>query len=108
MENAEIAERRKTAIARGVGMMTQVYVERAENAEVRDVEGCRYIDFAVGIAVVKTGHRHPRVMAAVQKKLDSFTRLASGRPSGRTPPCQAISKSAPSLSPPAPGRWRTR
>jgi len=73
MLNAEIAERRKTAIARGVGMMTQIYVERAENAEIWDVEGNRYIDFAAGIAVVNTGHRHPRVMAAVEKQLHSFT-----------------------------------
>ena len=73
MRNAEIAERRKTAIARGVGMQTQIYVERAENAEVWDVEGNRYIDFAAGIAVVNTGHRHPRVMEAVKAQLDSFT-----------------------------------
>ena len=73
MHNAEIAERRKTAIARGVGMMTQVYVERAENAEVWDVEGVRYIDFAAGIAVVNTGHRHPKVVEAVKRQLDAFT-----------------------------------
>ncbi|MFV1840497.1 MULTISPECIES: 4-aminobutyrate--2-oxoglutarate transaminase [unclassified Phaeobacter] len=73
MKNAEIAERRNEAIARGVGMMTQIYVERAENAEVWDVEGNRYIDFAAGIAVVNTGHRHPKVMAAVEKQLNSFT-----------------------------------
>ncbi len=73
MKNAEIAERRKTSIARGVGMMTQIYVERAENAEVWDVEGTRYIDFAAGIAVVNTGHRHPKVIAAVEKQLHSFT-----------------------------------
>jgi 4-aminobutyrate aminotransferase len=73
LTNAEIAERRKTAIARGVGMQTQIYVERAENAHVWDVEGRRYIDFAAGIAVVNTGHRHPKVMAAVHRQLDSFT-----------------------------------
>ncbi len=73
MKNAEIAKRRDEAIARGVGMMTQVYADRAENAEVWDVEGNRYIDFAAGIAVVNTGHRHPKVMAAVQKQLESFT-----------------------------------
>ncbi|MCC5973158.1 MAG: 4-aminobutyrate--2-oxoglutarate transaminase [Rubellimicrobium sp.] len=73
MLNTEIAERRKTAIARGVGMMTQVYVDRAKNAEVWDVEGNRYIDFAAGIAVVNTGHCHPKVMAAVEKQLHSFT-----------------------------------
>ncbi|SLN44307.1 4-aminobutyrate aminotransferase PuuE [Roseovarius albus] len=73
MKNAEIAKRRDETIARGVGMMTQIYVERAENAEVWDVEGNRYIDFAAGIAVVNTGHRHPKVMAAVEKQLGSFT-----------------------------------
>ena len=73
MTNADIAKRREGAIARGVGMMTQVYVDRAENSEVWDVEGNRYIDFAAGIAVVNTGHRHPKVMAAVQKQLESFT-----------------------------------
>jgi 4-aminobutyrate aminotransferase len=73
MLNAEIAERRKTSIARGVGMMTQIYVDRALNSEVWDVEGNRYIDFAAGIAVVNTGHRHPKVMAAVHKQLESFT-----------------------------------
>ena len=66
MLNAEIAERRKTAIARGVGMQTQVYVDHALNAEVWDVEGNSYIDFAAGIAVVNTGHRHPKVIAAVE------------------------------------------
>ena len=71
--NAEIAERRKTAIARGVGMQTQVYVDHALNSEVWDVEGNRYIDFAAGIAVVNTGHCHPRVMAAVEKQLRAFT-----------------------------------
>ncbi len=73
MKNAEISARRDNAISRGVGMQTQIYAERAENAEVWDVEGNRYIDFAAGIAVVNTGHRHPKVMAAVQDQLNSFT-----------------------------------
>ena len=73
MLNADVADRRKTAIARGVGMMTQIYVDRALNAEVWDIEGNRYIDFAAGIAVVNTGHCHPRVMAAVERQLKSFT-----------------------------------
>ena len=62
MLNTQIAERRNNAISQGVGMQTQVYVERAENSEVWDVEGKRYIDFAAGIAVVNTGHCHPKVM----------------------------------------------
>lgn len=73
MQNSEIAARRNTAIAKGVGMMTQVYVDRAKNAEVWDVEGQRYIDFAAGIAVVNTGHCNPVIMAAVEAQLQRFT-----------------------------------
>lgn len=47
-------------------MTTQIYAERAENAEIWDREGRRYIDFAAGIAVVNTGHRHPKVVQAVR------------------------------------------
>ncbi len=73
MLNAEIAERRIGAISQGVGMMTQIYAERAKNSEVWDVEGNRYIDFAAGIAVVNTGHCHPKVMQAVTDQLAKFT-----------------------------------
>jgi 4-aminobutyrate aminotransferase len=73
MLNTEIAARRSDSISRGVGVTTQVYAERAENAEIWDVEGRRFIDFAAGIAVVNTGHRHPKVIAAVKDQLDHFT-----------------------------------
>lgn len=48
MLNADISKRRDDSIFRGVGMLTQIYVDRAENSEVWDVEGTRYIDFAAG------------------------------------------------------------
>nr|WP_316651605.1 4-aminobutyrate--2-oxoglutarate transaminase [uncultured Gellertiella sp.] len=73
MLNAEISARKNEAISRGVGMTTQIYAERAENAEIWDVEGRRYIDFAAGIAVVNTGHRHPKVIEAVKAQIDRFT-----------------------------------
>ncbi len=73
MINAQIQARRTDAIARGVGMMTQVYADRAENAEIWDAEGQRFIDFASGIAVLNTGHRHPKVMEAVRGQLERFT-----------------------------------
>lgn len=66
MTATNLTERRNAAIARGVGVTTQIYAERAENAEIWDVQGQRYIDFAAGIAVVNTGHRHPRVIAAAK------------------------------------------
>jgi 4-aminobutyrate aminotransferase len=73
MLNAEVAKRRETAVSRGVGMMTQIYADRALNSEVWDIEGNRYIDFAAGIAVVNTGHCHPRIMAAVAEQMSRFT-----------------------------------
>jgi len=73
MKNAEIAKRRDAAISHGVGMQTQIYVERASGSEVWDVEGKRYIDFAAGIAVVNTGHCHPRIIEAVTRQAQAFT-----------------------------------
>src|SRR5262244_1286226 len=68
--NIEWQSRKEHATARGVGVLTQIFAARAENAEVWDVEGKRYIDFAGGIAVLNTGHRHPKIVAAVKAQLD--------------------------------------
>ncbi|MER8368567.1 4-aminobutyrate--2-oxoglutarate transaminase [Mesorhizobium sp. M0991] len=73
MTNSAISERKSQSISRGVGMTTQIYADRAENSEIWDVEGRRYIDFSSGIAVVNTGHRHPKVIEAVKAQLDRFT-----------------------------------
>ncbi len=74
--NAELLARRHAAVPRGVATATPIFAARAENAELRDVEGKRYIDFAGGIAVLNTGHRHPKVMAAVRAQLDAYTHTA--------------------------------
>jgi len=71
--NTEWQSRKEQSTAHGVGVLTQVFAARAENAEIWDVEGKRYIDFAGGIGVLATGHRHPRVMAAVAEQLQKFT-----------------------------------
>jgi 4-aminobutyrate aminotransferase/(S)-3-amino-2-methylpropionate transaminase len=75
-DNASLAARRDRAVPRGVASSTAVYADRAENAELWDVEGRRYVDFAGGIAVLNTGHRHPRVIAAVEAQLGRFTHTA--------------------------------
>lgn len=71
--NSDWATRRANAIPRGVGNAFQIYAQRAENAEIWDVEGKRYIDFAAGIAVLNTGHRHPVVMEHVNAQIERFT-----------------------------------
>ena len=74
--NASLHDRRFSAIPRGVAQAAAVYAARAENAELWDEEGRRYVDFAGGIAVLNVGHRHPKVMAAVRDQLELYTHTA--------------------------------
>lgn len=74
--NNELALRRQKAVPRGVANATAVYPIQALNAEIWDGDGRRYVDFAGGIAVLNTGHRHPRVMAAVEEQLKRYTHTA--------------------------------
>jgi 4-aminobutyrate aminotransferase len=72
-KNQELQQRRLAATPRGIGVMCDFYADRAKNAEVWDVEGARYIDFAGGIGVLNLGHLHPKVAAAVKAQLDKFS-----------------------------------
>lgn len=76
MKNSELNQRRQNATPRGIGVMCGFYAERAENATLWDVEGREVIDFAAGIAVLNTGHRHPRLVEAIEKQLKAFTHTA--------------------------------
>jgi len=71
--NAALMARRRAALPTGLGQGFEIFVDRAEGAEVWDVEGKRYIDFAGGIAVLNTGHRHPALVAAIAEQLSKFT-----------------------------------
>lgn len=71
--NAGWHARRQAATPRGVGVFGDFFIERAKNAEFWDIEGRRFIDFAGGIAVLNTGHVHPKVQAAIAAQLQRFT-----------------------------------
>ena len=70
--NATLMARRQAALPRGVAQGHLVFAAHARNAEIWDVEGRRWIDFCAGIAVVNTGHSHPKVVAAAKSQLDNF------------------------------------
>ncbi len=70
-KSTEIKARQTAAVPTGVATKG-IYVAKAENSELWDVDGRRYIDFAAGIAVLNTGHRHPKVMEAVAKQAQAF------------------------------------
>ena len=74
--NSELLQRRVNAVPRGVASATPVFVKRARNAELWDMDGKRYIDFAAGIAVVNTGHAHPRLVEAVSAQNERFSHTA--------------------------------
>jgi len=74
--NSDLPARRIAAVPRGVSTAAPVFAARAENAEIWDAEGKRYVDFAGGIAVLNTGHRHPKIMAAVARQLELYTHTA--------------------------------
>lgn len=71
--NESLMQRRQAAVARGVSAIHPIVVDHAKNSTVVDVEGREFIDFAGGIAVLNTGHLHPKVIAAVQAQLDKLT-----------------------------------
>lgn len=71
--NQELLAIREKETPMGVGTQTTVFAEKARNAELWDVEGNRYIDMGMGIAVCNTGHNHPEVIAAVQRQLERFS-----------------------------------
>ncbi|MBM3127706.1 MAG: acetyl ornithine aminotransferase family protein [Chloroflexi bacterium] len=52
-------------------------MERGRGAEVWDVDGNRYIDFAAGIAVNATGHSHPEIVKAIQAQVEKFIHISS-------------------------------
>ncbi|MBK0095927.1 4-aminobutyrate transaminase [Erwinia sp. S63] len=76
MKNSDFNQRRQRATPRGVGVMCDFYAQQADNATITDVEGVEYIDFAAGIAVLNTGHRHAKVVEAIEKQLAQFTHTA--------------------------------
>jgi 4-aminobutyrate aminotransferase/(S)-3-amino-2-methylpropionate transaminase len=71
--NEDLVRRREAAVPRGVASAAPVYAAYAENAELWDVEGKRFIDFVGGIGVLNTGHRHPGVIAAAKAQEDLYT-----------------------------------
>jgi len=78
MTNAELDTLRSSVIPKGVPATAPVYVARAENARIIDVEGREYIDFAAGIGVMNVGHAHPRVVAAIKEQADLYSHTGFG------------------------------
>jgi len=73
MKNIDLQNRKDKVFARGQGNVYPVFIEKAKNAELWDVEGNRFIDFGAGIAVCNTGHSHPKIVQAVKDQVEKFS-----------------------------------
>ena len=67
-----LIERRDAAIPRGLAHATPVYVARAQDAWLEDVDGNRFLDFAGGIGCLNFGQRNEAVVAAIESQLENF------------------------------------
>ena len=74
----------KELLARDAAVVSPSYprdypfvMSHGRGAEVWDVDGNRFLDFAAGIAVCSTGHSHPRVVAAIQEAAERFLHISS-------------------------------
>ena len=70
-----LSERRAQAVPRGLSHGTPIYVAKAEDAWLEDVDGNRYIDFAGGIGCANAGHRQEAVVEAIRGQLDKFLHM---------------------------------
>jgi len=71
--NEQLNQLRSKVISEGVASVTTNFIESAQGAILRDVDGREYIDFAGGIAVMNIGHSHPKVVAAIKRQAEKFT-----------------------------------
>ena len=75
--NDSLLSRRKAVLPNGLGVAFPIFADKAQNSEVWDVEGNRYIDFIGGISVLNTGHSHPKIVAAVSEQLQRFSHTSA-------------------------------
>jgi 4-aminobutyrate aminotransferase/(S)-3-amino-2-methylpropionate transaminase len=71
--NEQLTQLKTQFISDGVGITTTNFIQSAQGAILRDVEGREFIDFAGGIAVMNVGHSHPKVVAAIKEQAEKFT-----------------------------------
>jgi 4-aminobutyrate aminotransferase len=73
---AELIARDAKAMSPSFTRAYPFVMERGEGCWVTDVDGNRFLDFTAGIAVVSTGHSHPRVVAAIEEQARRFLHMS--------------------------------
>ena len=68
----ELSQLRALNVAQGHGSVCGIFIARAEGANLVDVDGNIFIDYAGGIGTINVGHSHPKVLAAMKDQIDQF------------------------------------
>ncbi len=71
-QSEELLQRRKNAVANGVGVFNTATVQMARGALITDADGRELIDFAGGIGVVNAGHCPEPVVAAIREQAGKY------------------------------------
>jgi len=95
-----LAERRESAVPRGLSHATPIYVARAQDAWLEDVDGNRLIDFAGGIGCLNTGQRNQTVISAIEAQLQNFLHTC-----GQVTPYETYIRLAERLNQITPGKF---
>ena len=73
----ELVERDQLVISPSYPRGYPFVMDHGKGTEVWDVDDNRFLDFAAGIAVVSTGHSHPKVVRAIQEQAEKFIHISS-------------------------------
>src|SRR5690606_12324318 len=76
-KSIEIAERDYKTLSPSYTRSYAFVMDHGRGSEVWDVDGNRYIDFAAGIAVLSTGHCHPRIVEAIKRQADRYIHIGA-------------------------------
>src|SRR5215470_4755632 len=102
-KSCALAARRDAAVPRGLSHATPVYVARAQDAWIEDVDGNRFLDFAGGIGCLNTGQRNEAVLAAIDSQLQNFLHTC-----GQVTPYETYVRVAERLNQITPGKFRKK
>ncbi|MFQ5942793.1 MAG: acetyl ornithine aminotransferase family protein [Anaerolineales bacterium] len=73
----ELLKRDRAVVSPSYPRAVPLVMDHGSGAEVWDVDGNHFIDFAAGIAVCTTGHSHPKVVAAIRDQAERFIHISS-------------------------------
>src|SRR5450432_753948 len=98
-----LGTRRAAAVPRGLSHSTPIYVAKAEDACIEDVDGNTYIDFAGGLGCLNVGHRREPVVSAIREQLDRFLHTCV-----QVPPYESYVRLAERMNEVTPGKFRKK